>query len=325
LIDYEHVVDRYGRRLIFFGRHAGYAGMLDALWALGKRLASEGIRTPFEQVRLAHEYSSLDEATRHMSEVGEQVRKGGLPRQVRPVVCGFTGSGNVTRGALEIMQRFPTIDVVPSELGRLMQDDRSPLNVIYTLRLRRGERYLRREGGPIDDQEFLLHPERYESGLPRAIDHLTLLIHGAYWQPTQPRILTLDDLRRLWNDGAPRLRVVADISCDIDGAIESTVKANTPAEPVYVYDLDRDQAIDGIAGRGPVMMTVDNLPCQLPKESSQHFGDALVRFVPALDACDWERGVDELDLPDAIRRAIVVHGGQLAPGFTHLRRFMDHA
>lgn len=325
LIDYEHVVDPHGRRLIFFGRHAGYAGMLDSLWALGQRLASEGIHTPFEQVRLAHEYSSLDEATRHMSEIGEQVRQGGLPGEVQPLVCGFTGSGNVTRGALEIIERLPTIDVVPSELGHLIRDDRRPLNVIYTLRLGRGERYLRREGGEIDDQEFLLHPERYESGLPRALGHLTMLIHGAYWQPTQPRILTLDALRRLWSGRQPRLRVVADISCDIDGAIESTVKATTPAQPVYVYDLDRDRPTDGVTGRGPVMMTVDNLPCQLPKESSQHFGDALVRFIPALDRCDWRRDAEELDLPDAIRRAIVVHRGQLAPGFAHLRSFLDRA
>lgn len=323
LIDYEHVVDRYGRRLIFFGRHAGYAGMLDALWALGQRLAAEGIHTPFEQVRLAHEYASLDEATRHMARIGEQVRHDGLPRQIRPLVCGFTGSGNVTQGALEIIQRLPTIDVVPAELARLMQDDRRPLNVVYTLRLARGERYVRCEGGSFDAQEFLLHPERYESGLPCWLHHLTLLVHGAYWQPPQPRILPLDALERLWRDGTPRLRVIADISCDIDGAIESTVKATSPDNPVYVYDLDRGRAVDSIAGRGPVMMTVDNLPCQLPAASSQHFGDALARFVPALDACDWDRSEEQLDLPDAIRRAIVTHRGQLGAGFTHLRRFLD--
>jgi saccharopine dehydrogenase (NAD+, L-lysine-forming) len=323
LIDYEHVVDRYGRRLIFFGRHAGYAGMLDALWALGKRLAAEGIRTPLERVRLAHEYPSLDEATRHMSRIGEQIRHDGLPQQLRPLVCGFTGSGNVRQGALEIIQRLPTIDVVPAELDRLMRDDRRPLNVLYTLRLGRSERYVRREGGSFDNREFFLHPERYQSGAPRWLDHLTLLIHGAYWYPPQPRIVTLDDLGWLWQNGPPRLRVIADISCDIDGAIESTVKATSPGDPVYVYDLDQDRAVDGIAGRGPVMMTVDNLPCQLPVESSQHFGDALARFVPALDGCDWNRGVERLNLPEAVRRAIVTHRGELTAGFAHLRQFLN--
>jgi len=323
LIDYEHVVDRYGRRLIFFGRHAGYAGMLDTLWALGKRLAAEGIDTPFEHVRLAHEYSSLDEATHHISRIGGQLRHDGLPSELQPLICGFTGSGNVTQGALEIIQRLPTIDVLPAELGRLMRDDRRPLNVIYTLRLKRGQRYVRSAGGELDDEEFSLHPDRYESGIPSCLGHLTMLVHGAYWQPPQPRVLTLDVLRTLWSDGPPRLRVIADIACDIDGAIESTVKATTPGEPIYVYDLDKNQAIDGVAGNGPVMMTVDNLPCQLPAESSQHFGDALVRFVPALAECDWMRSLEQLELPEAIRRAVVTHRGELTPGFAYLHRFLD--
>jgi alpha-aminoadipic semialdehyde synthase len=274
---------------------------------------------------LAHEYSSLDEATHHISRIGEQLRHDGLPPELQPLVCGFTGSGNVTQGALEIVQRMPTIDVVPAELGRLMRDDRRPLNVIYTLRLERGQRYVRRVGGEIDHEEFSLHPDRYESGIPRCLGHLTMLVHGAYWQPPQPRILTLDALRILWSDGPPRLRVIADIACDIDGAIESTVKATTPGEPVYVYDLDTNQPVDGVSGNGPVMMTVDNLPCQLPAESSQHFGDALLRFIPSLAECDWVRSLEQLDIPEAIRRAIVTHRGELTPEFSYLRRFLDDA
>jgi alpha-aminoadipic semialdehyde synthase len=73
------------------------------------------------------------------------------------------------------------------------------------------------------------------------------------------------------------------------------------------------------------MMTVDNLPCQLPAESSQHFGDALLRFIPSLAACDWVRSLEQLDIPEAIRRAIVTHRGELNPEFSHLRRFLDAA
>jgi alpha-aminoadipic semialdehyde synthase len=320
LIDYEHVVDRYGRRLIFFGRHAGYAGMLDTLWALGRRLAAEGLRTPFEQVRLAHEYSSLDEATRHVSRIGEQLRQDGLPPQLQPLVCGFTGSGNVTQGAIEVIQRLPTIDVVPAELDRLSRDDRRPLNVVYTLKFGRDQRYLRRAGGALDAEEFERDPDLYRSGIPDWLGHLTLLVHGAYWRPPQPRLLTLGDLRDLWSEGTPRLRVIADISCDIGGAIESTVRATTPGDPVYVYDLAADRVVEGVEGNGPVVMAVDNLPCQLPAESSQHFGDALVRFVPALAACDWNLPLEELELPPPIGRAVVTHRGELGPHFAHLRR-----
>jgi len=324
LIDYEHVVDERGRRLIFFGRHAGYAGMIDSLWALGRRFAAEGLPTPFERVRLAHDYSSLDEATRHISWIGEDLRRAGLPPEIQPVVCGFTGSGNVTHGALEIIQRLPTIDLVAEELDEVMRDENLPRNVVFTVKFKRDQRYVHRSGGGGDPDDLDTHPDRYESGLPRWLHHLTALVNGAFWRPPQPRLLTREDLRCLWGrPGRPRLRVIADISCDIDGAIETTIKATTPGDPVYVFDLDRDEALDGVEGNGPVMMTVDNLPCQLPKESSQHFGDTLVRFVPALARCDWARPLAELNLPEAIERAVVIHRGELTPGFAYVQEYLE--
>ncbi len=323
LIDYEQILDERGRRLIFFGRHAGYAGMIDTLWALGQRLAAEGIATPIERVRLAHEYSSLDEATHHISRIGEELRRTGVPDTMRPVVCGFTGSGNVTRGALEIIQRLPSVEVAPEQLDGLLEDEQVLRNVVYTVKFQRDHRYRRLDGGPVDVEELTRHPERFESGIPRWLHHLTVLVHGAYWKPPQPRLLTLEQLRWLWSGPRPKLRVIADISCDIHGAIEATVRAGTPGNPVYVYDLDRDQAVDGVRQPGPVMMTVDNLPCQLPRESSQHFGDALMRFVPALARCDWSRPLDRLGLPEELARAIVVHHGELTPNYFYLLELLE--
>src|SRR6185295_18828131 len=117
LVDYEHVLDERGRRLIFFGRYAGHAGMIDALWALGRRLAAEGISTPFERVRLAHDYSSLDEAASHIARIGESLRHTGVPAGLHPLIVGFTGSGNVSRGALEIFDRLPHVEVDAEELA----------------------------------------------------------------------------------------------------------------------------------------------------------------------------------------------------------------
>ena len=97
--------------------------------------------------------------------------------------------------------------------------------------------------------------------------------------------------------------------------MQATVKPTTPGNPVFVYDLDRREAVDGYTGRGPVIMAIDNLPCQLAAESSEHFGDTLVRWVPLLDRCPWERPLDKLPLPDSIRRAVIVHRGELTPSF----------
>ncbi len=323
LIDYEQISDERGKRLIFFGRYAGYAGMINTLWALGRRFESEGHATAFERIRLAHDYSSLDEATHHIARVGERLRHTGLPQHLRPIVCGFTGSGNVSLGAQEIFDRLPTLDVAPEDLESLIADPERPRNVLYKVPFDRKHRFARRGGGDFDSAELESHPERYENGLTRWLPHLTMLVHGAFWTPEQPRVVGLDDLDRLWAEDAPKLRVIADISCDIGGGVEATAKATTPGNPVYVFDLDRREAVDGYRGRGPVVMAVDNLPCQLAAESSEHFGDTLARWVPMLDRCAWEKPLGELGLPDSIRRAVIVHHGALTPPFAYLQTALD--
>ena len=199
LIDYEQIADERNRRLIFFGRYAGYAGMIDMLWALGRRLESEGHAIELQEIRLAHDYSSLDEATHHISRVGQLLRQTGFPEALQPIVCGFTGSGNVSLGAQEIFDRLPTLDVAPEDLGLLIADPDRPRKVLYKVQFERKHRYARRDGGGFDAEEFERYPERYENGLVRWLPHLTMLLHGAFWSPSQPRVVSLDDLDRLWS------------------------------------------------------------------------------------------------------------------------------
>lgn len=323
LIDYEQIVDARGRRLIFFGRHAGYAGMIDALWALGRRLAAEGFRTPFERVRLAHDYSSLDEATHHISRIGERLRHMGVPQELRPIVCGFTGSGNVSQGAQEIFERLPTLDVLPEQLESLLADPDRPRKVLYKVEFGREHRFERVEPGAFDAAELAAHPVRYRNGMTRWLRFLTLLIHGAFWFPPQPRLLSLCELKRLWERDDKKLKVIADISCDIDGGIEATVRATTPGDPVFVYEPAGDRVVDGIEGDGPVILSVDNLPCQLPAESSEHFGDTLVGAMPLLARVAWDKPLDELSLPEELQRAVIVHRGRLTSRFDYLSRSLE--
>lgn len=325
LIDYEQIADERGRRLIFFGKHAGYAGMIDTLWALGRRLAAEGFSTPFERVRLAHAYSSLDEATHHISRIGERLRHTGLPEPLRPVVCGFTGSGNVSQGAQEIFERLPTLEVRPEQLEELLADPERPRKLLYKVTFGREHRFERIEGGSFDAEELAEHPERYRAGLPRWLRFLTVLVHGAFWLPPQPRLLSIAELKRLWDSGAARLKVIADISCDIGGGIEATVKVTTPGDPVFVFEPRDGRVVDGIEGDGPVLLAVDNLPCQLPAESSEHFGDTLVGAVPMLARAAWGKPLEELGLPEEFARAVIVHRGCLTPRFAYLTEHLERA
>ncbi|HUP46282.1 MAG TPA: bifunctional lysine ketoglutarate reductase /saccharopine dehydrogenase family protein [Thermoanaerobaculia bacterium] len=297
LIDYEPIVDRRGRRIIFFGRHAGYAGMIDSLWALGQRLSWEGFATPFHEVRLAHQYSSLDEATRLITAVGDQIRRIGLPVGLRPVVFAFAGSGNVSQGAQEIFDRLPYTEIGAEDLRDLEEDRDRPRNAVFKTVIDRAQR----------------------ADLTPLLPHITVFINGIFWEPGQPRLITIDQLRSLWRDDPqPKLRVIGDITCDIGGSIEATLKTTEPGDPVFVYEVESGAARPGWAGRGPVLMAVDNLPCELPVEASQHFGDSLLRFIPSLARCDWSLPLEQLDVPEEMRRAIIVHRGELTPRYRYL-------
>lgn len=323
LIDYELVRDRKGRRLIFFGRHAGYAGMIDSLWALGQRLAWEGFRTPLAEIRLAHQYASLDEATSHIARLGERIRHVGLPTGRRPLVVAFTGSGNVSQGAQEVFDRLPTVEIDADELLHLDEDRDRSRNMIYKVVLSRDQRFERIAGGGFEADEYRSHPERYRSALAPLLPHISMLINGLYWKPGFPALVTAEQIRELWSvEEQPKLRVIGDITCDVEGSITINVRATDPGDPVYVWDPGTGEGRSGFQGRGPVVMAVDNLPCELPIESSEHFGDSLLRFIPPLARCDWRAPLDALGLPPALHGAIILHQGQLTPEFEYLKEYL---
>lgn len=305
LMDYEMIVDRYGRRLIFFGRHAGYAGMVDALWALGQRMLTEGFETSLAAVRPAHTYQSVHEATEFLAtQVGRRIREQGLNPALHPLVFGFTGGGNVSVGAQEILHRLPTVEVHPDELPRLAEVRGLSRRAVYKVVFRREHRV-----------EFARH-----------LPYLTVLVNGIYWEPSRPRLVTREDLRKLWsNNQAPRLRVLADISCDVEGSIEATVRATSPDDPVFVYDPMSGEPTSGVKGRGPVVLAVDNLPAEFPRDASEHFSDSLFPFLEELLAADFNAEYEHLALPAAVLGAVVAHRGELGPNYRYLEEALQKA
>ena len=131
LIDYERIVDEMGRRLIFFGRYAGLAGMVNSLWSLGQRLEESGIITPFLDIAQTHTYHSLGEARKVVSKVGQKIIEKGLPAELKPLVIGITGYGNVAQGAQEIASLLPVKEILPDELAGLHKHEHLPCNIIY--------------------------------------------------------------------------------------------------------------------------------------------------------------------------------------------------
>ncbi len=321
LVDYEKIVDDRGRRLIFFGLQAGHSGMIDTLWALGRRLEAEGMRpNPFANLRPAWRYATLAEAQTAVSEAGEAIRREGLPGPLVPFVCGFTGYGNTYRGAAEVFDLLPAHEIQPDELASLAADPAPRRDRVHKVVFReehtvapvsRWDRF--------ELQDYYLHPEKYRPVFERHLPHLALLVNCVYWEPRYPRLVTKEALARLYaGSEPPKLRVVGDISCDVLGSMECTVRCTDSGDPVYVWDTVAGRDVPGVAGRGPVVLAVDNLPCELPADASEHFGEMLLPFVPALARCDWDAPIASLDLPPEILRAVIVHRGKLAPAFAYL-------
>jgi saccharopine dehydrogenase (NAD+, L-lysine forming) len=112
--------------------------------------------------------------------------------------------------------------------------------------------------------------------------------------------------------------VIGDISCGPNGSAQCTVRATDPGNLVYVYDPLQQTAVDGVAGDGPVVMAVDILPTEIAREASDLLSGVLKDFLPALASADFSVPFEDLALPDALRRATIVHRGQLTPDYRYL-------
>ncbi len=324
LVDYEKIVDEQDRRLIFFGRHAGYAGMVETLWCLGRRLAVLGMPTPFAQVKHAYEYPDLDTAKGHLSDIGKQLLRFGLPSGLRPLVVGISGCGNVSRGAQEVLDclniREISVSDLPTEAG-----SRFELGEIFKV-IFREENMVRpiAPTGMFDVHDYYRNPASYRSCFEEHLPHLDVLINAIYWEERYPRLVTREWVHRSFTDGRrPRLKVIGDISCDIGGSIEVTLKAARPDSPCFVYDPEQSTLREGVTGPGLLVMTVDNLPCEFPRESSDYFSDVLRDMVGSLAAANWQADFAELDLPAHLKKAVIVHKGQFTPSYRYLCQYLS--
>ena len=324
LIDYERIVDDNNRRLIFFGWHAGVAGMIDTLWALGQRLSWEGIPNPFDQLRQTLAYRDLDAARIGLAGVRTRIETEGLPEAVTPLVVGVAGYGNVSRGAQEMLDLLPIIEIEPGELPSLAASQDYSRHHLYKVVFE--ERHMVEPcdpSAPFALQDYYDHPEKYRGVFEQYLPHLTVVVNAIFWTERYPRLVTNTGLRALLAAPRPRLRVIGDISCDVEGAIEATVKCTEPGDPIYVYDPLTGTVSDGHAGRGVVIMAVDILPSELPREASADFSRILKPYIAAIARCDMSAPLQELGLPPEIRRAIIAHQGMLTPEYQYIQDYLD--
>lgn len=323
LLDYETITNGRGRRLLFFGRFAGLAGMMDSFWALKERYKYEGVKLNLDEFKPTLKYGSLEKARRFYHRLGENIKKDGLPEEITPLIVGICGYGNVSRGAQEIIDLLPHEDIKPEDLKDFVESGEHSAKKIYKVVFKEEDMVEKKSG----DGEFILtdyyqNPAKYKSKFAQYLPFLTMLINAIYWDERYPRLVTKEELQELYSNTNPKLKVIGDISCDIEGAIEATVKNNNPGNPVYVYDVEQSQAIDGIAGTGPVILAVDNLPCELARESSAAFSKGLMKFLPQLLDCNFNDDFENLELPPELKKAMILYHGKLTPHYYYLENYL---
>ncbi|MEQ8909445.1 MAG: NAD(P)-dependent oxidoreductase [Vicingaceae bacterium] len=287
LVDYECLTKPNGQRILGFGRYAGIVGCYNGFLAFGER--SERY-----QLKAAH-------ACEDRAEMEAQLPQIKLPSNFKIALTGF---GRVAGGAIEILEKVGIRKVEPQ--AYLKQDFTEP---VYT-QLSVEEYFRKKDGSDFDRQEVFNHPERFESDFFKYAAATDLYIACHFWDSNGPNIFEKEDLK----SAEFRIRTLADISCDIAGPIPTTLRPSTIAEPIYQVHRQDLKEVDEVSDKTVTVMAVDNLPCELPKDASEDFGEELIdKVVPCLFGGDPDR---------IIERATIAYQGKLMPDFQYLEDYV---
>jgi len=288
LIDYEYLTRPNGSRIVAFGYWAGIIGAYNALRARGDS-------TNYFSLKPAHDCCDLDEMYAGLRKI-----------KLKPIKILITGGGRVATGALETLNTLKIKQVTYKEF--LNETYNEPvmcqLEPIHYVK--------RKDDGPFDIQHFYANPTEYES-IFKPYQYVTDIYMAChFWDPKSPKFITVDDFR----DPKFNISVVADISCDINGPIASTIRASNIEEPFYDYNPQTGKVESAFSSDTNItVMAVDNLPGELPRNASRDFGRDLIKHVfPALFGTD-DDGI--------IERATIAKSGKLMPKFAYLQDYVD--
>lgn len=287
LFDHETIVKENGARLIGFGRYAGIVGAYNGFRAIG--LKQKTFQLPKAET-LSNQQSLIDEL---------------LKMKLPNIKILLTGSGKVAYGAKEMLDAVNIKQVTVDDY--LSTNFNSPVYCMIDVL----DYNQRKDGQVLDNSDFYNHPEAYESDFLRFAKVTNFFIAGHFYGDGSPYLFTKEDAKN--QDFA--IQFVADISCDIDGPVASTIRASTIENPIYGYLPITEKEVDFNDENAIVVMAVDNLPCELPKDASEGFGEMfLENVIPAFFDGDKD-GI--------LERAKITENGQLTPRFSYLQDYVD--
>jgi alanine dehydrogenase len=287
LYDHETIVDDQNRRLIGFGKYAGMVGVYNGIRAFGIK---------FELFKLpkAETLAGKDALIMHLKRLNLPALKFVL-----------TGTGKVGSGAKEILDAIKVKEITIENY--LTKNYAQPVYVQLDVL----EYNKRIDGEVIDFRDFVAHPDEYVSDFEKFTKVTDIYFAGHFYATGAPMILT----REMLNASDCKLKVVADISCDVKGPIACTLRSSTIEEPIYGYFPLEDREVEVFHPAAVVVMAVDNLPCEIPKDASEGFGEQFMEHViPAFFNGDKD-GI--------LQRAKITEKGKLTERFSYLQDYVD--
>ncbi|WP_395077765.1 NAD(P)-dependent oxidoreductase [Flavobacterium sp.] len=287
LYDHETIVDANNKRLIGFGKYAGIVGAYNGIRAFGIK---------FELFNLAKAETLKDKEA-----LVERLKRNVLPN----IKIVLTGHGKVGLGAKEMLDAMKLKEVSIQDYLTKIYD--KPVYTHIDI-----EDYNKRiDGATFDKKDFYSNPEKYTSNFERFTKVSDIFMAGHFYGNGAPVILTQEMLKSATN----KIKIVADISCDVQGPIACTLRSSTIAEPLYGYYPVENKEVDFMHPAAIVVMAVDNLPCELPKDSSEGFGEMFLEHViPAFFNNDKD-GI--------LQRAKITENGKLTERFSYLKQYVE--
>ena len=285
LIDYETLTWETGERILGFGHFAGVVGAHNGLLFYGKRTGLYDLKRAFQ----CKDYYELI----------------GLYNNIKlpSIKILLTGTGRVAKGAFEFLDAIG-IKMVGAE-NFLHGKYNEPVYCV----LNSEQLYSRKLDGGFDRREFHERPELYKSKFHPYTEVTDLMINAIFWHLRAPQFFAKEDMAR----PSFHIQLIADITCDVNGSVPSTIRESTIQDAIYGYDPKKQVETKPFQKDCIDVMAVSNLPNELPREASTEFGNNLMQFV-----------TDELfsDFSVIIERASMTKNGKLTARFMYLEDYV---
>ena len=287
LVDYETLVWENGSRVLGFGRYAGIVGTHEGFLTWGKKMKQFDLKPAWQ----CRDYAEMIGQYKHIN----------LP----PIRIALCGDGRVAHGCLEVLKALNIREVTPDEF---LNDS---FDVPTYVHLVTEDFYAHKDGELWDKADFYQNPENYVSTFRPYTRSCDLMINAIFWNQRIPKFFTKEDMKA--RDF--RIKVIADISCDVDGSIPATVKDTTIEDPTFGFHPLSETIEAPYLPNTIDVMAVSNLPCELPLDASKGFGEHLIKYVIG--------GLLQTDGHPMIKRATIAEDGALTERFSYLKDYVD--